>query len=97
MDATRSYLDSTKSNAQAPTDIERAQLCLFIEDGYKQRLDCYDGIYTPDPKPKPPVAKLVTDCRFLKEQDQRLACFNRFLAPSKPAFQKANPKAQAPK
>jgi len=96
LDATRSYL---ASNAQAPTDIERSQLCLSIEDGYKERLDCYDGIFAPDPKPKPPVAKLAADCRFLKEQDERLACFNRFVAPSKPpkAPQKATPKGQPSK
>jgi hypothetical protein len=93
LDATRSYL---ASNAQAPTDIERSQLCLSIEDGYKERLDCYDGIFAPDPKPKPPVAKLAADCRFLKEQDERLACFNRFLAPPK-VGPKATPKTHPPK
>jgi hypothetical protein len=96
LDATRSYL---ASNAQAPTDIERSQLCLSIEDGYKERLDCYDGIFAPDPKPKPPAAKLAADCRFLKEQDERLACFNRFLAPPKTpkAPRKATPKGQPSK
>jgi hypothetical protein len=95
LDATRSYL---ASNAQAPTDIERSKLCLSIEDGYKERLDCYDGIFAPDPKPKPPVAKLAADCRFLKEQDERLACFNRFLAPPKPpkVGPKATPKTHPP-
>ena len=96
LDSTRSYL---ASNAQAPTDIERSKLCLSIEDGYKERLDCYDGIFAPDPKPKPPVAKLAADCRFLKEQDERLACFNRFLAPPKPpkVGPKATPKTNPPK
>ena len=95
LDSTRSYL---ASNAQAPTDIERSKLCLSIEDGYKERLDCYDGIFAPDPKPKPPVAKLVADCRFLKEEDERLACFNRFLAPPKPpkVGPKATPKTNPP-
>jgi hypothetical protein len=99
LDATRSYLASTNPNAQAPTEIERSQLCLTIEDGYKERLDCFDKIFTPDPKQKPPVAKLVAECRFLKEQDERLACFNRFLAPAKPpiAAQKAAPKARPSK
>jgi hypothetical protein len=99
LDATRSYLASPQANTQPATDDERLQLCLFIEDGYKERLDCYDSIFTPDPKPKPPAAKLAADCRFLKEQDQRLACFNRFLAPSKPskAVQKAAPKAHTTK
>lgn len=95
LDSTRSYL---ASNAQAPTDIERSKLCLSIEDGYKERLDCYDGIFAPDPKPKPPVAKLVADCRFLKEEDERLACFNRFLARPKPSKvgPKATPKTNPP-
>jgi hypothetical protein len=99
LDATRSYLASTNANARAPTVIERSQTCLTIEDGYKERLDCYDSIFTPDPKPTPPVAKLVAECRFLKEQDERLACFNSFLAPAKPpkAAQKAIPKAQPSK
>jgi hypothetical protein len=96
LDATRSYLTS---NAPAPTDIERSKLCLSIEDGYKERLDCYDAIFAPDPKPKPPAAKVVTDCRFLKEQDERLACFNRFLAPPTPTKtgQKTTPKAHPSK
>ena len=90
LEASRSYL-TNNANAQAPTETERMRACLEIEDGYKERLDCYDSIFAPDPKPKPPVAKLPADCRFLKEQDARLACFNRFLAPPKP--QKVGPKA----
>jgi hypothetical protein len=99
LEATRSYLSSNNANAQAPTDMERMRACLTIEDGYKERLDCYDSIFSPDPKPKPPVAKLPADCRFLKEQDARLACFNRFLAPPKPqkAGPKATPKTNPPK
>jgi hypothetical protein len=99
LDATLSYLASTKANAQTATDDERLQLCLFIEDGTKDRLNCYDGIFAPDPKPKPPVAKLIADCKLFKEEDERLACFNRFMAPSKPpnAAQKATPKAHASK
>ena len=72
LDATRSYLTSTNANAQAPTDIERMRNCLAIEDGYKERLDCYDSIFTPDPKPKPPVAKLPADCWRIVEMDIRL-------------------------
>src|SRR5258708_22144277 len=55
---------------------ERLQACLDIDDGTKGRLDCYDATVTPKPKPKPPAAKGVMDCRFVKEQDERLACFN---------------------
>ena len=86
---------ATKANAQ--TEIEKLRGCLTIEDASKERLDCYDGIVSPDPKPKPPVAKVVADCKFLKEEDERLGCFNRFLVqPARPAAPKAARKA-APK
>jgi hypothetical protein len=67
------------NNANAQTEIDKLRSCLTIEDGSKERLDCYDGIIPPNPKPKPPVAKAVADCKFLKEEDERLGCFNRFL------------------
>jgi hypothetical protein len=88
---------ATKANAQ--TDIDKLRGCLTIEDASKERLDCYDGVVLPDPKPKPPVAKVVADCKFLKEEDERLGCFNRFLVqPAHPkASRKAAPKAQPSK
>ena len=58
---------------------EKLRACLAIEDMTKERLDCYDAIVRPEPKAKPPVAKIVTDCRYLKEEDERLICFNRFV------------------
>jgi hypothetical protein len=57
---------------------ERVQACLKIDDETKSRLDCYDAVVPPKPKPKPATAKGVLDCRFLKEEDERLACFNGF-------------------
>ncbi|MBN9005445.1 MAG: hypothetical protein J0H40_08525 [Rhizobiales bacterium] len=57
----------------------RLQACLEIEDGSKGRLDCYDAVVAPQPKPNAPVAKAVKDCRFTKEEDERLACFNGFV------------------
>ena len=63
----------------------RLQACLDIDDGTKGRLDCYDAVIKPAPKPKPPAAKGVMDCRFLKEEDERLNCFNGF-AESIPKF-----------
>jgi hypothetical protein len=68
----------------------------------KERLDCYDGIVAPHPKAKPPVAKVVADCKFLKEEDERLGCYNRFLVEpvrqAQPkAARKAAPKAQPSK
>ncbi|MDA9434857.1 hypothetical protein [Bradyrhizobium sp. CCBAU 51627] len=56
----------------------RLQACLDIDDGTKDRLNCYDAVIPPAPKPKAPKAKGVADCRFLKEEDERLACFNGF-------------------
>jgi len=52
--------------------------CLSIDDGTKGRLDCYDAVVPPKPKPKAPVAKGVLECRYYKEEDDRLACFNDF-------------------
>jgi hypothetical protein len=48
---------------------------------------------------QPPVAKVVADCKFLKEEDERLGCFNRFFVQPAPpkAARKAAPKAQPSK
>jgi hypothetical protein len=56
----------------------KLQACLEIDDATKERLNCYDAIFPPTPKPKAPAAKGVTDCRFIKEEDERLTCFNGF-------------------
>jgi hypothetical protein len=56
----------------------RLQACLDIDDETKGRLDCYDAVIPPKPTPKPAVAKGVMDCRFIKEEDARLTCFNGF-------------------
>lgn len=64
---------------QKPQSIAaRLQACLDIDDATKERLTCYDTVFPPTPKPKPPAAKGVTDCRFIKEEDERLTCFNGF-------------------
>jgi hypothetical protein len=57
---------------------KKLQACLDVEDGTKGRLDCYDAIFPPKPNPKAPAAKGVADCRFTKEEDERLTCFNGF-------------------
>jgi hypothetical protein len=57
---------------------KRLQACLDIEDGTKGRLDCFDAIYPPKPNPKAPAAKGVADCKFTKEEDERLTCYNGF-------------------
>ncbi|MCK1713597.1 MULTISPECIES: hypothetical protein [unclassified Bradyrhizobium] len=56
----------------------RLQACLELDDGTKDRLNCYDAVIPPAPKPKPAKAKGYADCRFFKEEDERLACFNGF-------------------
>jgi hypothetical protein len=57
----------------------RLQACLDIDDGTKERLNCYDAVIAPAPKPKTIKAKSVADCKFTKEEDERLACFNGFV------------------
>jgi hypothetical protein len=56
----------------------KLQACLEIDDATKERLNCYDAIFKPTPKPKAAAAKGVMDCRFFKEEDERLTCFNGF-------------------
>lgn len=64
---------------EAPKSVaQKLQACQDIDDATKERLQCYDAIYAPQPKPKPPTAKGVNECRFLKEEDERLACYNGF-------------------
>jgi hypothetical protein len=57
---------------------QKLQACQDIDDATKERLNCYDAIYAPQPKPKAPAAKSLSDCRFLKEEDERLTCYNGF-------------------
>ena len=72
-------------NTASRSIAEKLQDCLTLDDGTKDRLDCYDAVIPPKPKPKPPAAKGVMDCRFIQEQDERLICFNGF-AESIPKF-----------
>ena len=63
---------------KAPSTAAKLQACLEIDDATKERLSCYDAIFPPQPKPKAAAAKAVNDCRFSKEEDERLTCFNGF-------------------
>jgi hypothetical protein len=65
--------------SSALISIERFRACLAIEDMTKERLDCYDAIVAPEPKAIRSKAKTIVECRFVKEEDQRLTCFNSFL------------------
>jgi hypothetical protein len=62
-------VSSFATGAIAQSVTERLRGCLTIDDMTKARLDCYDAIV-------PPV---IEDCRLIKQEDQRLNCFNRFL------------------
>ena len=58
---------------------EKLLACLDIDDETKERLDCFDAAMPPKPpKAKPGTANGVMDCRFVKEEDERLKCFNGF-------------------
>jgi len=57
---------------------EKLLACLDIDDETKDRLDCYDAIIPPKPKPKSARPNGVMDCRYVKEEDERLKCFNGF-------------------
>ena len=67
-----------KSHGAPKSMAEKLQACLEIDDETKDRLDCYDAILPPKPKPKSSPANGVMDCRFVKEEDERLKCFNGF-------------------
>ena len=70
---------SEKPAPEKPTSIaQKLQACQDHDDATKERLTCYDGIFAPQPKPKAPAAKGVNDCRFQKEEDERLTCYNGF-------------------
>jgi len=69
-----------KSETPAPQQpvAQKLQACQEIDDGTKERLTCYDAIFKPEPKAKATPAKGVNDCRFQKEEDERLTCYNGF-------------------
>ena len=69
---------NAKPNAKPSSIAGKLQACLEIDDETKGRLDCDDAIFPPRPNPKAPAAKAVADCRFIKEEDERLTCYNGF-------------------
>jgi hypothetical protein len=74
----RGEASKPKPNPKPQSTAAKLQACLEIDDATKERLNCYDAIFPPQPKPKAPAAKGVNDCRFTKEEDARLTCFNGF-------------------
>jgi hypothetical protein len=76
----KSQTAPAKSSAgKNPQMAVRLQACLEIDDGTKERLNCYDEVIKPEPKEKAATAKRVIDCKFSKEEDERLACYNGFV------------------
>jgi hypothetical protein len=74
--------ESAKDKKGPPTGksvATRLQSCQEIDDQTKERLACYDEVLKPAPKPKPGTAKTVMDCKFIKEEDERLTCYNGFV------------------
>jgi hypothetical protein len=69
----------TKTSSAKGSVAVRLQSCQDIEDGTKGRLDCYDEVLKPAPKAKTAAAKTVMECKFVKEEDERLACYNGFV------------------
>jgi hypothetical protein len=67
-----------KSHGPPRSLAEKLLACLDIDDETKDRLDCYDAAIPPKPKPKSATANGVMDCRYVKEEDERLKCFNGF-------------------
>jgi hypothetical protein len=72
---------SAKTAAGKPKSMAaRLQACLDIDDGTKDRLNCYDAVIPPKPNPKAKApAKAVTACSAFKDEEERLACFNGFV------------------
>jgi len=65
--------------ATAQVSLQTLGTSLSIEDQTKECLDCYDDWIKPEPKPISALPNTTQDCRFLKEEDERLNCFNRFV------------------
>jgi hypothetical protein len=82
---TKSEAKSDAKSAKAKTGAAkgsiavRLEACQDIDDGTKGRLDCYDEVIKPAPKPKAAAAKTVMECKYTKEEDERLACYNGFV------------------
>lgn len=75
---------SAKSAKAAPgkpkSMAARLQACMEIDDGTKDRLNCYDAVIPPKPNPKAKgPSKAVTECSAFKDEEERLTCYNGFV------------------
>lgn len=90
--ATESAEPAAKGSAKGPATSAKAasgkpksmaarlQACLDIDDGTKDRLNCYDGVVPPKPNPKAKApVKAVIECGGFKDEEERLTCFNGFV------------------
>jgi hypothetical protein len=71
----------TPSGKAQIVPIQSFRKCLPIEDLTKERLDCFDALAADFRADGTIPPKSITDCQFLKEEDDRLACYNGFLEP----------------
>jgi hypothetical protein len=78
--AALALIGTVASSAPIMPTIERLRGCLSIDNMTKERLNCYDAIVPPEPIAAAPKAKTVLECRFLREEDERIICFNGFLS-----------------
>ena len=94
--ALTSTFAAVQAYAQVPP--EELRKCIFIEDMTRERLDCFDKLIRPEAFQvlQQAAPKTVNDCRYIREQDARLKCFNRFATQTAaPApVQRAAPKPQ---
>jgi hypothetical protein len=79
-----SAAEGAKSAKAAPgkpkSMAQKLQACLEIDDGTKERLNCYDAVIAPKPNPKAKApTKSVTECGGFKDEEERLTCFNGFV------------------
>jgi hypothetical protein len=79
-----------------PAPLERLRTCLTIEDMTKERLDCFDAIVRPDPKPITTKPATIAECSFLKEESERLRCYNGFLVARAPSPPRPGPQPTSP-
>src|SRR5262245_7948212 len=72
--------DAAKGAPGKPKSMsQKLQACLEIDDGTKERLNCYDAVIAPKPNPKAKApAKSVSECGCFKDEEERLTCFNGF-------------------
>ena len=76
-------VEAAPTQRQSVPTQKQLKECLSIDDMTKERLDCYDKLVSPQPKLTSRKAKSVVECRFVKEEDERLACFNGFTTGAK--------------